>query len=140
MEKKEYSTQGKKKLLNFLQAHPDVQFTAEELCIAVNGNAECGKSSVYRRLSKLCEENVVGRWSDPDRNVTVYQYIGTGCDCARHFHEKCTVCGKIRHLDCSDSVRFALHLLEEHHFEIDCARSVLYGLCGDCRRAKEGKV
>ncbi len=136
MKKKTYRTKGKDELIAYLAAHPDCQFTTEELCIAVNGDASCGKSSIYRRLTQLCEEQTVRKFRSDDRDVNVYQYVGAHCDCSRHFHEKCTACGKIQHLDCSDSVAFALHLLQEHGFEIDCGQTILYGLCANCRSEK----
>ena len=133
MKKKVYRTEGRDRLIGYLSQHPDRQFTTEELCVAVNGDASSGKSSIYRRLSRLCEEQVVRKFRNDDLDMNVYQYVGSNCDCSRHFHEKCTSCGKIQHLDCSDSVSFALHLLNEHGFEIDCGQSILYGICADCR-------
>lgn len=137
MKKKTYQTKGRDELILFLSQNPDRQFTADELCKAVNGNAQSGKSSVYRRLSKLCEENIVKKFRNDSLEMNIYQYIGDHCDCGKHFHEKCTSCGKIQHLECSDSLSFAAHLLKEHGFAIDCGQSILYGLCADCQR-KEG--
>ncbi len=133
MKKKTYHTKGRDGLIEFLSTHPDRQFTSEELCLAVNGDAQKGKSSIYRRLSMLCEEQVVRKFHSDEQGVNVYQYVGEQCDCSHHFHEKCTSCGKILHLDCADSVAFTLHLLREHGFEIDCGQSILYGRCADCR-------
>lgn len=137
MKKKTYRTKGKDTLIGYLAAHPDRQFTTEELCIAVNGDANSGKSSIYRRLTQLCDEQIVRKFREDTRDINVYQYIGAHCDCSQHFHEKCTSCGKLHHLNCSDSVAFAMHLLQEHGFAIDCGQSILYGLCADCRTKKE---
>lgn len=134
MEKKPYQTAGKKRLLDFLSGHPDCQFTAEEICLAVNGNETAGRSSVYRHLDELCRMDAVRKFRNATEN-SVYQYVGNDCDCKQHFHAKCVTCGKIEHLDCSDSSAFAGHLLEEHGFLIDCGQSILWGQCADCRKA-----
>ena len=114
MDRKNYQTAGRRRLVSFLAAHPDCQFTVDELCLAVNGDPSVGKSSVY-------------------------QYIGNSCSCRDCFHAKCLRCGRLEHLECGDSVVFARHLMAEHGFAIDCGQSVLYGVCRDCMKKLEGK-
>ncbi|MBO5295861.1 MAG: transcriptional repressor [Clostridia bacterium] len=138
MKKKSYRTDGRGALIEFLSRNPDRQFTAEELCFAINGNESEGKSSVYRHLTYLCADETVRKFRNEDLNRSVYQYVGKNCDCSRHFHQKCTHCGRICHLDCSDSLDFAAHLLKEHGFLVDCGQSILYGVCADCRTAERG--
>ncbi|MBQ8310376.1 MAG: transcriptional repressor [Clostridia bacterium] len=133
MKRNEYRTAGRGAISGFFEAHPDCQFTADELYAAVSEVASVGKSSVYRHLSELCDKDVVRKFRSEERGCNVYQYVGTGCDCRDHFHEKCTVCGKIRHLDCHMTTDFALHLLREHGFSVNCGQSILYGVCADCR-------
>lgn len=132
---KEYRTVGREKLLRFLSGHPDRQFTAEEIGIAVHGDA-AAQSSVYRHLSELCAKDVVRKFRDEGASRCKYQYVGETCDCRNHFHAKCIRCGVIEHLDCGDSAVFVRHLLTEHGFSIDCGQSLLYGVCAQCR--KEG--
>lgn len=140
MERRAYHTEGRERLLHFFASHPDCQFTADELCRAVNGTEEGGKSSIYRRLSELCEAESVRKFRNDERKCSVYQYVGKECDCKSHFHAKCVCCGGIEHLDCGDSLEFAGHLLAEHGFEIDCGQSMLYGLCAKCRAKKGGSL
>ena len=137
MKKSIYHTGGRQELIAYLTRNPDQQFTAEELCLAVNGSTEQGKSSVYRHLTGLCKEEIVRKFRNDERNCNVYQYVGEHCDCGSHFHEKCLTCGKLLHLDCDDSIEFAAHLLKAHGFAVDCGQSILYGVCADCR-IKEG--
>lgn len=137
MKKQTYQTAGKRALLSFLATHPDRQFTAEELYLTVSSEVSVGKSSVYRQLSLLCEEESVRRFRSDVRGCNVYQYVGTGCDCRDHFHEKCTACGRVVHLDCHATAEFVSHLAGEHGFSVDCGRTILYGVCAECR-AKGG--
>ena len=39
------------------------------------------------------------------------------------------------HLDCRELQEIREHLLEEHGFAWDAGRTVLYGICGNCRKA-----
>ena len=137
MKKKSYQTKGRQELIRFLSQNPDRQFTTEEICVAINGDGEKGKSTVYRLLSTLCKEDVVRRFRNEEGSCNVYQYVGADCDCKLHFHEKCLDCGKLQHLDCHGTAEFARHLLAEHGFAVDCGQTVLYGLCADCRRQRE---
>ena len=132
--KKNYNTAGKRALLSFLSAHPDQQFSAEELCLALYGKDSGKKSSVYRQLTALCKDNALRKFHREQDGSALYQYVGADCDCGNHFHEKCLRCGKIEHLDCHASVEFFEHLLKEHGFEVYCGQSVLFGLCASCRR------
>ena len=139
MEKKSYRSVGRERLGSFFAKNPDRQFTVEEICVAVNGSAEEGRSSVYRHLSELCASEVIQKFQSAERSCSVYQYVGAGCDCREHFHGKCLSCGAIEHLGCHDSAHFAGHLLEMHGFAVDCGRSILYGLCARCRERNKGK-
>lgn len=136
MKKATYNTSGRRRLLEFLSENPDRQFSVEELCVSLNGDAETGRSSLYRRLDALCKSDAVKRFRSEERGCSLYQYTGEHCSCGSHFHEKCIRCGTLHHLDCDDSVRFARHLLHTHGFAVDQGRSILYGVCADCR-AKE---
>ncbi len=135
--KKQYRTAGREALIRFLQQNPDRQFTVDELYSAVCAQTATGKSSVYRHLGELCRSESLRKFQSEDGRGTVYQYVGAECDCKDHFHQKCTVCGGISHLDCHASAEFAEHIMREHGFVINCGRSVLYGVCADCMK-KEG--
>lgn len=139
MEKKSYQTEGRRQLIAFFAAHPDQQYTTEEVCVLLRGDATRGRSSIYRQLVRLCEEEILNRFYSAEQGRSVYQYVGEGCSCRRHFHGKCTLCGRVAHLDCRDSEAFAEHLLRAHGFRIDCGQSMLYGVCADCLAAAEGR-
>ncbi len=137
MKRNHYHTVGRDALTAFLQQNPDRQFTADELFSAVSAQASVGKSSLYRHLTEMCDAEVIRKFRNEERGANVYQYVGDTCDCKHHFHQKCTVCGRINHLDCHASADFAAHLMQEHGFAVDCGQSVLYGICADCGRKGE---
>ena len=137
--KKSYRSDGRQALAEFFSRNPDRQFTTEELCIALHGSEADGRSSIYRHLTRLCTDDVVRKFYNGEQKCAVYQYVGKSCDCGKHFHQKCTQCGSLRHLDCDDSLDFAAHLLKAHGFLVDCGQSILYGLCADCRATEKGE-
>ena len=139
MEKTRYKTAGREALIEYLSQNPDRQFAVEELCLAVNGDLLAGRSSVYRHLGELCQAGAVRRFQDASGRGSLYQYVGQACDCHAHFHEKCTRCGSIRHLECGDADGFVAHLLSEHGFAVDRGQSVLYGLCDACRKMRDAE-
>ena len=137
MRKKRYKTAGREALISFFRRNPDRQFTVDELYQEVNEEASTGKSSLYRHLNELCSVEILRKFHGEEKRGTLYQYIGSECDCKDHFHQKCTVCGRVRHLDCFASADFAEHILREHGFMINCGISVLYGVCAACMRKGE---
>ena len=133
MKRQQYQTVGRQALEAYLSSHPDRQFTADELYEEIVKDTAVGKSSIYRQLALLCECETVRRFRSDARGCNVYQYVGKGCDCRNHFHEKCTECGRVVHLDCHATAEFVSHLAGEHGFSVDCGRTILYGVCAECR-------
>lgn len=131
-----YQTAGRRRLLEFLQNHPDRQFTADELGEELNRawNDVSSKSTLYRHLSELCGAGTVRKYRSDTQSSYVYQYVGTG-DCCHHFHLKCLSCGALIHLECSVSQELLSHIRSDHSFEVDSGRSILYGVCEACSEA-----
>jgi Fur family ferric uptake transcriptional regulator len=146
--KKHYQTPARRALLDFFASRPDRQFTAEQICTLLcdtgdrmtasgseNRREFVGKSTVYRQLSRLVEQGLLRRFEDvtPDgAAVHVYQYRADAC-CDRHFHLKCTKCGRLEHLSCNQAEGLLEHIRADHGFFVDSAATVLYGCCKHCR-------
>lgn len=133
---KPYRTEGRQRLLFFLQTHPDQQFTVAEIGTSLHGDEPdagipTGQSSLYRQLAALCADGTVRKYRAEGQKCFVYQYIGE-TDCRHHFHLKCLSCGRLVHLRCGMSQELLAHIREEHGFRVDSGRSILYGLCRDC--------
>ena len=139
-----YKTAGRQKLLDFLQSHPDRQFTVDELVVELNRTrkdtkAGSGKSTLYRHLSELCDEGTARKYRSDTQSAYVYQYVGTG-DCCHHFHLKCVSCGTLVHLECTVSEELLAHIQSDHGFRVDSGRSILYGMCEDCASMEKKKT
>ena len=147
-----YQTSQKKRIIDFMRAHPDRQFTADEICKAINtarvldgsekapssAAAKVGLSTVYRQLISLCSSEILHKFST-EGGSSVYQFASPDGNCNHHFHLKCIECGRIIHLDCKMSDELLAHIAEVHDFEINSGKSVLYGICGRCSAAESSK-
>ena len=136
---KTYKTKGRSRLEEFLSLHPDKHFSVEQICMEMNGSLNA-KSSVYRNLSLLCQEGRVRKFKGDGESSGVYQYLGHETTCRDHFHLKCLECGHLEHLECHMGDDLCNHIGEHHGFTVDSGRSILYGICGDCRSKKKKKI
>ncbi len=130
-----YNTAAREAISAFFASNPDRQFTAdqifEETCRILSKKP--GKSTVYRLLSRLCEEKFLRKCRDTSNSLILYQ-MARERSCEEHLHLKCTSCGKVYHLDCGEGCSLVGHLLQEHGFRINSDISMLYGECGICRK------
>lgn len=131
--RKEYNTEQRKLLLSYLRKNSHREFSIDSLSRELEeiSGGKIGKSTVYRQVKELCQAGLLRRFRKEGKNV-VYQYMEHGGDCRRHFHLKCTACGRLVHLECGDAQRLAEHIKEKHGFSLDLSKTVLYGLCSQC--------
>jgi len=136
--KETYNTKQRECIVRFLKDARDRHFTAEELLYALNKAAAKSRvkppalATIYRTLDKLEREGCIRKYSTGSGDKACYQYITEASMCSEHYHLKCTDCGKLIHLDCSQIKTLVSHIRENHRFILDTSRTVLYGLCADC--------
>lgn len=127
---KTYHTNQRNCLLNFLKDNAEMAFTIEEIADALSGDC-IAKSTVYRLMTKLVEENLVHRTVKGNSRSFVYQFISDE-KCENHLHMKCTDCGKVYHLDSGVTSIIQNNIKNNTSFEID-SHTVLLGKCGECK-------
>lgn len=131
----QYQTEQKRVLLAYMKAHSEESFTIEELCERLKQEtaltAAPGKSTVYRIMPKLVEEGLVKRFVKGNSRKFLYQMV---CKehCDRHLHMKCSVCGKLHHMEDTESEALFWQVMRKHHFQLDEGRTVLFGQCEGC--------
>ncbi len=125
-----YNTEKRNLLIEFLKENSQHSYTVNELCerILPDGRA---KSTLYRLVSKLCEEGYLKKLFSADNRRTSYQYMDRVL-CHEHLHLKCKDCGKLIHLDKKISLCFEYELLSKQGFELD-GGEMIYGRCNSCR-------
>lgn len=135
-----YQTEQKRIILAYMKAHSEEAFTIEELCRRLKEEPEItavpGKSTVYRIMPKLVEEGLVKRFVRGNSRQFLYQMV-CGEHCSRHLHMKCSVCGKLYHMEDTESEALFLQVMKKHHFQLDEGKTVLFGHCEGCSGQKE---
>lgn len=99
-----------------------------------NGN-KANRATVYRNLERLAAEGVVLRFPTSDGQGSCFQLARLdGPDCHEHLHLKCSLCGKVIHLDCDFMEKLEHHIEEKHGFSMNFGNSIIYGVCSECRQ------
>ncbi len=131
----QYQTEQKRVLLAYMKAQSEESFTIEELCERLKQKtaltAAPGKCTVYRIMPKLVEEGLVKRFVKGNGRKFLYQMV-CGEHCDRHLHMKCSVCGKLYHMEDTESEVLFWQVMRKHHFQLDEGRTVLFGQCEGC--------
>ena len=126
-----YTTKQQKAVLDRMERHKDACVSAQALADELRAEGErVGVATVYRQLDRLEHRGCVHKVLTEEG--AFYQYC-TGGEQGDCFLLKCERCGRITHVDCDRLAPLYRHLEEEHGFVINPRRTMLYGLCADCR-------
>ena len=126
-----YVTKQRKRLLEYLSAHTDEQFTVRQIADALAAD-QISISAVYRNLSALEEEGLLKRSVRENTREVYYQYIAAEA-CKDSLHLSCRVCGKSIHLGKKEADQLIQNTLNSTGFQIDKSETILYGVCKSCR-------
>ena len=127
-----YSTRQRKTLLNYLHSHADEQLSAGQISRALS-DEQISASAVYRNLSALEQAGQVRRLSRQGTREALYQYAAAE-RCRDCLHLTCRKCGRTSHMDSDEAARLVESLSVCDRFTIDKASTVIYGVCGDCKK------
>lgn len=123
-----YNTNHKNELISFFTNNKNDSFTAKELVNIYKD--EIDKATIYRNLKVLEQTNVIFKTYNDITNS--YEYT-LNCNCKNHIHLKCTSCGKLEHLKCSEVNTLFCHIEQKHMFKIESFAQTIYGKCEKCR-------
>ena len=128
-----YKTRQKEKILDYLVRNKEKHTNVQEIsAFLMAEGTPVGTATIYRRLDKLIDSGTVRRYNFDGKTGACYQYIENDSDCHEHFHLKCTICGKLIHLNCERLSGIDRHIFEHHGFQVDPSQTVFYGKCSDC--------
>jgi Fur family ferric uptake transcriptional regulator len=120
--------------MEILRANNDITLSADDIlsifkkkCVKVN------ITTIYRNLDKLEKEGIINKFPASDSHKALYQIIRHDLKNEEHLHMQCSHCGKVIHLDCDYMTNFIQHLKDHHQFDLTCDKSILFGLCDDCK-------
>ena len=128
-----YVTRQRKALLSWLRMRPDKLFTAQEIAEALGADS-VSLSAVYRNLADLEAEGQVRRSARGGERDIRYQFMAAE-SCQGCLHLCCTRCGRTFHMDSGGVAALTEAVAKSDNFALDCAETVLYGVCGTCRDA-----
>lgn len=135
---KEYTTKVKTWLMGYFDCHMEERNSAKELYAKMRDDGlPANLSTIYRNLEKLVEERVLAYEEIPGVEERRYVYHKPEMACDHHLHLYCVRCGSVFHLNCGFMDEIQNHLNEEHGFLLNCEKSVLMGICKDCRKEEE---
>ena len=134
MEQKSYNTRQRTQVLDCLVNNKAKHMTADEISGWLKDNdIVVGKTTVYRTLEKLVSEGKARKYISEEGKSACFQYVDKEGHCEEHFHLKCTECGKLIHVQCDYLAELEQHVFQHHKFEVDNTKTVLYGVCEECR-------
>ena len=96
------------------------------------GESTVGRATIYRHLDQLTESGELRRYTTDGVSGACYQQAEAQENCREHFHLKCEDCGQLLHLECDTLVALRRHIFDQHAFEVNAMKTVLYGKCGAC--------
>lgn len=94
-----------------------------------------GVATIYRQLDRLVEEGAVNKYIVDAVTGACYEFKGEHSGASGYVHCKCEKCGKLVHLERAriEAAMQSLAGAGDGGFELDCTRTLFYGICRDCR-------
>lgn len=135
--KSQYRTKQMAEILSYLQSMQGSHVTVHDIhAYFKSKNISVGTTTIYRHLDRMVAEGIVAKYVVDEKSSACFEYLGDNLHCHPTvcFHCKCEKCGKLIHLHCKELEAVYLHLLNDHGFQVDAPRSVIYGLCEDCQQ------
>ncbi len=135
-QKAKYKTKQMEELLTYLKSVPGQHVTVHDICAYFQEKGTpIGMTTVYRHLDYMVEQGMVAKYDVDGIGSACFEYLDEQEHCHRPacYHFKCEKCGQLLHLQCDEMEHLGLHVLEHHEFEMDFARTVIYGTCEECR-------
>lgn len=109
-----YKTKQRARILEYLKNNSKQHITADEIINYFKKTENpIGKSTIYRCIDNLIEENVIRKYINEEGKSACFQYIDNQEDCANQEH-----------------------ILKNHNFKIDVCKTILYGTCDKCMNNK----
>jgi len=136
--KNTYKTKAREVLITYLKSHTEKRFTAKEIYDAIcKEETGMDRTTLYRNLDRLYESGVLLKFKEPNQDACFYQYCIEHEHCNEHMHGQCSVCGKIFHLEKPFVNEFTDKMFKEYGFDIDPSKTIILGICSDCRHIKK---
>ena len=129
-----YKTKQKEALLDYLATRRGEHITVAEIRAHFETQGQpIGTTTLYRQVDELVREGVLRKYIVDESSAACFEYTGEQPTGEPLVHCKCESCGKLLHIRCGQFEEMQRHISADHDFAVDAQRTVLYGLCADCR-------
>lgn len=126
-----YMTKQRKILTEYLSSRTDESISANQIAEALAD--KISKSAVYRNLADMEAEGKLRRVATKGSREIIYQYVDEE-KCHDCLHLSCKNCGKTYHMENTAAEKIINSVMKNEDFDIDKERTVLYGICKDCKK------
>lgn len=129
-----YTTRHYAEVASYLESRCGEHITAQDVCDHFRQiGRPISTTTVYRQLERLVDEGTVSKYIIDANSPACFEFnLHKAEEHSSCYHCKCEKCGKLIHLHCEEIQELAGHLAREHHFILNAARTVFYGLCEEC--------
>ena len=129
----EYTTDAGTRIVEFLKKNAGKRLAAGDIFNGVNASGhEADMSTIYRHISKLCNDGRLLKYKDANSKAYSYQYNETYGSCREHTHAQCSECGKIFHMQNEVLGDAAKKMQEQYGINIDYRNTMITGICNEC--------
>lgn len=126
-----YMTKQRRILTEYLSERTDESISANRIAEALAD--KISKSAVYRNLADMEAEGKLRRVASKGSREIIYQYVDEK-KCRDCLHLSCKNCGKTYHMENAAAEKLISSVMQNEDFDIDKERTVLYGICKDCKK------
>lgn len=134
--KSQYNTKHRQEILDYLRSMSGQHVTAASISAHFKSlGSPIGTATIYRHLERLVAQGCVNKYILDNTSPACFEYITPNQNVSPNpcVHLKCERCEQLIHLNCHELQHLQSHLLQHHNFSLNPLRTVLYGLCDQCR-------
>lgn len=125
-----YNTKQKAFLQGCLASHSDRYLTVRELCGLLEAEGQrVGHTTAYRNLEDMVARGVVLKFTGFGGEARYC--IAPTRSCGQLV---CLDCGRVQMLECGRLGALTEHVRDDHGFDVELSKTVLYGHCASCKR------
>lgn len=130
-----YNTDSKEIILNYLSQKEGEHLTINDIYVHFKASGvNIGQTTIYRRMEDLVKLGIVKKYTVDSKSAACFEFVGKSANLKHQYHFKCEKCGKLIHFKCDEAEKLWEHLTKEHNFQINLQRTVIYGICDECRK------
>lgn len=131
-----YSTRQQELILDCIIKQKGIFYSISEIMEHMQEEGiRIGQTTVYRALERLADDGVVLKIPAVDGNPAQYSFAGSTQNTG-YGQLICMNCGSTIPIRCGCIEEFSSHIRQEHHFELNRQRTILYGYCENCRNSQ----